>query len=125
MKKSDIIIEPATMAHAKEFYGDIPMKSFKGSVALLNGKVVGIGGLSFENETMMLFSDLKEELRPYKYVIWRAFYMLEDMVKNAEYPIVAVASQDEKDSERLLTKLEFTDSGKLTPDGSKIFWRFP
>lgn len=124
MKKSKITIEPATKEHAKEFYGDKPTKSFKGYVALLDGKVVGIGGLSFENETMMLFSDMKEEFRPFKDDIWKSIGILGKMVKKTNYPIVAIASNKEKASEKLLTKLGFEPSGHSTPDG-KVFWRFP
>lgn len=124
MKKSKITIEPATKARAKEFYGEQCAKSFKGYAALLNGKVVGIGGLSFENETMMLFSDIKEELRPFKEDIWKAIGLLGELVKKANYPVIAVASNKEKASERLLIKLGFASSGHSTPEG-KIFRRFP
>ena len=124
MKKSKIEIKPATKAHAKEFYGEECTKSFKGYVALLDGKVVGIGGLSFENETMMLFSDMKDEFRPFKDDIWKSIAVLGEMVEKAKYPVVAVASNKEKASEMLLTKLGFTDSGNSNSDG-KIFWRFP
>ena len=124
MKKPEIIIKPATMAYAKEFYGDQYAKSFKGYVALLKGKVVGIGGLSFENEMMMLFSDMKDEFRPFKKDIWKAIRILGKMVEKTKYPVVAVASNKEKNSEWLLTKLGFNPSGQSTPSG-KIFWRFP
>lgn len=124
MKKSKIIIEPATIEHAKEFYGDQHTKSFKGYAALLDGKVVGIGGLSFENETMMLFSDIKDEIRPFKDDIWKGIDILDGMIKKTNYPIVAIASSKEKNSEMLLTKLGFNPTGNSTPDG-KIFWRFP
>jgi len=125
MRKSKITIKPATMAYAKEFYGDQYTKSFKGHVALLNGKVVGVGGLSFENETMMLFSDMKEEMRPFKRDIVMGIHILNEMVEKTNCPIVAVASKKEKMSERLLAKLGFNPSGSSNPDGSKIFWRFP
>lgn len=125
MKKSKITIEPATMAYAKEFYGDQCNKSFRGYVALLGGKVIGVGGLSFENETMMLFSDIKEELRPFKRDIVRGFHILERMVAKTNYPIVAVADKKEKLSERILTRIGFTPSGNENQDGSKIYWRVP
>ncbi len=124
MKKSKVIFKSATTAHAKEFYGDKYTKSFKGSVAILDGKVVGIGGLSYEHGTMVLFSDMKEELRPFKKDIWKAFDMLGEIVEKANFPIVAIASNKEKNSEWLLTKLGFSPNGEATPDG-KIFWRFP
>lgn len=125
MKKSKVKIEPATMAHAKEFYGDRYTKSFKGYVALIDDTVVGIGGLSFEHETMMLFSDMKEELRPFKRDIVKSMHTLKDMVDKTNYPIVAVADKREALSEKILGRLGFAPSGRFVSDGSKIFWRFP
>lgn len=125
MRKSNIIIKPATMAYAKEFYGDQYTKSFKGHVALLNGKVVGIGGLSFENETMVLFSDIKEEMRPFKKDIVRSMRVLAKLVDSTNYPVVSIADKKEAGAEMLLNRLGFASSGHSNPDGSKIFWRFP
>ncbi|MCK5149102.1 hypothetical protein KAR48_20265 [bacterium] len=124
MKKSKITFEPATTAHAKKFYGDKCAKSFKGHVAMLDGKVVGIGGLSYEQGRMVLFSDMKEEFRPFKKDIWKAIDILGEMVEKTNCPVVAVANNKEKNAEFLLTKLGFTPNGESTPDG-KIFWRFP
>ena len=124
MKKSKIIIEPATMEYAKEFYGDQYTKSFKGYAALLDGKVVGIGGISFEGKARALFSDMKKEMRPFKRDIVKGVRILGEMVKNARYPIFAVADNKEPASEKLLTKLGFVPNGDVVPTG-KIFWRFP
>lgn len=123
MKKSKIIIKPATSKLTKEFYGIFP-KSFKGIVALLNGKVIGVGGLKYEDGKMMLFSDIKDELRPYKKDICKAIRIFGRMVKKANYPIVAIAGKEEKNSERILTALGFSPNGQLAPEG-KIFWRIP
>ena len=123
MRRSKLIIKFASMAHAKEFYGDQYTKSFRGGVALLKGKVVGIAGLSFENEQMMLFSDMKDEMRPYKRDIVKAIRIIGKMVEKALCPIVAVADNKESLSEKILTKLGFTFRGHMNPDGSKIFWR--
>ena len=73
---------------------------------------------------MMLFSDIKDEIRPFKDDIWKGIDILDGMIKKTNYPIVAIASSKEKNSEMLLTKLGFNPTGNSTPDG-KIFWRFP
>jgi len=125
MRKSKIIIEPATREHVKEFYGDKYTKSFKGHVALLDGKIVGIAGLGFEKDQMLLFSEITEEMRPFKKDIVKAVYMLDRMVKEAKYPIVAIANKKEAMSEKLLVKLGFISTGCLASDGSKIFRRVP
>jgi len=125
MKKSEIIIKPATKAYAKEFYGDTYTKSFKGYVSLLGGKVVGVAGISFEKETMVLFSDIKKEFRPFKRDIVKGIRMLGKMVDKLRYPVIAVADKKEPAAEKLLTRLGFTPSGYMNHDGSKIFRRFP
>ena len=125
MRKSKIIIKLATMAYAKEFYGDQYTKSFKGGIALLKGKVIGVAGLSFEKDSMMLFSDMKDEMRPYKRDIVKAIRILGKMIKNVRYPIFAVANNKESLSEKILNKLGFTFSGHMNPEGSKIFRRSP
>lgn len=123
MKKSKVKIVPASIDHVKEFY-ERPTKSFRGYSAILDGKVVGIGGVSFEKEMMILFSDIKDELRPFKDDIWEGIRLLGELVEEVKYPIVAIASNKEKASEWLLTKLGFSPSGQSTPDG-KVFWRLP
>jgi hypothetical protein len=124
MKKSEVTFEPATIEHAKEFYGDQYRKSFKGYSALIGGKVVGMGGLAYEKGQILLFSDMKDELRPHKKEIWKAIDILDDLVKKTKSPVVAVASNKEKRSEELLTKLGFSPTGHTVPEG-KIYWRFP
>ncbi len=123
MKKSKITIEPATRERVMEFYGESP-KSFKGYVAVLNSKAVGICGLSYEGEKILLFSDIKDELRPYKDDIWKAIAMVSEMVEKTNYPIVAVANKHEKNSEKILASMGFVPNGQSVPDG-KIYWRNP
>ena len=124
MKKYKVIIENATLEHAKKFYGDEPRKSFRGYSALIDGMVVGMGGLAYESGKIVLFSDMKEELRPFKKTILKSVYILKDMVEKTRHPIVAIASNKEKYSERLLTMLGFSPSGKEVSEG-KVYWRFP
>ncbi len=114
----------AESKHVREFYGDRYTKSFKGYVAMLDGVVVGIGGISFEDGYMMLFSDMKDALRPFKKDIVRAITVLKRLIERERYPILAIANDGELMSEKLLVKLGFVFSGHETPDG-KIFWRKP
>jgi len=119
-------IKPATMAYAKEFYGNKFGKSFKGHVALLNNEVVGVAGLTkLEDGTMLLFSDMKEKLRPLKRDIVMSILVIKEMVEKINYPIVSVASKKEKAAKRILERLGFIPSGNSTPDGSEIYWRIP
>ena len=125
MRKSKIIIKPATIVDVKEFYGGRHTKSFRGIAAVLDGKVVGIAGISFDTCAMVLFSDIKKEMRSFKRDIVKVIPLLDKMVKGVGYPVAAVANKKEPLAERLLIKLGFISSGRFTLDGSKIFWRFP
>jgi len=125
MRKPKITFRPATIEYAKEFYGDTFTKSFRGYVALLGDKVVGVGGIGCERDVRILFSDIGKEMRPFKRDIAKAIRILEGMVKSLRYPILAIADKKEPASEMLLTKLGFTPSGLANPEGSKIFRRFP
>jgi len=124
MKNPKITIEPATKERVVEFCGKMLPCSFKGYVVMLNDKAVGMWGLSYEREKILLFSDLKDELRPYKDYIWKAIAMVKKMVEKTNYPIVAVANKHEKNSEKILASMGFIPNGQSVPDG-KIYWRNP
>jgi len=125
MRKSKITFEPATKAHVREFYGDRYFKSFRGHVAVRDGKVIGIAGLGFEKGYMLLFSSIKDEMRPFKKYIVKAVRVLGQMVNDVKYPITAVADRREALSEKLLTGIGFIFTGLLTDDGDKVFRREP
>ncbi len=125
MRKSKITFETATKAHITEFYGDQSLKSLKGHVALLDGRVVGVGGLGFEKGHMVLFSDISDEMRPFKKYIVKAVRVLGQIVEDVKYPITAVADRREALSEKLLTGMGFIFTGLLTDNGDKVFRREP
>lgn len=124
MKRSEVKIEPAKPEHIVEFYGAPHKRRIRGYVAILEGQVVGVGGLSFERESVLLFSDIKDALRPFKKDIVKGLLILLSLIEKAKFPIFAIANKQEKMAERLLSRLGFIESGHSTDNG-KIFWRVP
>lgn len=97
---------PATQKHVQEFYGCLPLKSLRGVVGLLDGKVVGIAGVCMDKNHTVAFSEMKEEARPYKKAILRAGYMVYDIMQR--YNVVfAVANKQEKGARRLMARFGF------------------
>lgn len=125
MRKRNVIIKVATKRYIEEFYGDKYTRSFKGYVALINKKVVGVGGLSFENGYILFVTEMSDELRPFKRDIVKIIRVFNKMIKNVDYPIIAVANKKEPLAEKLLHRLGFTFIDRLTDNGSKIFRRCP
>lgn len=123
MRKSKIEFKKATPEYAREYYGKRPVKTFKGYVALLNDKVVGIGGVSFEKGNMMAFSEMKDEMRPFRRDIAKAARLLEGFIDSLPYPVFAFACPKEPTAKKLLQKLGFIPTGQETEHGS-IFVRY-
>ena len=117
MKKDKIIFKQATKEYAENFYGDKPAKSFRGYVAILGDKVVGIGGVTVYNSNMMLFSEMKDEMRPFKRDIVKSIRILKEFISNYKYPIMAIASNTEPISEKILTTMGFEKTSYTTLDG--------
>ena len=124
MKKHSIKFEKATKELVKEYYGSTAPVSFKGYVATLNGKVVGVGGISKLGNLRVLFSEFKEDMRPYKRDIARAIRVLEQEVSKMKMPIFAVANKAEPSSKMLLEKLGFEPTGNENENGP-IYVRMP
>lgn len=74
-------------------------------VALLEGRVVGVGGISYENGQPVLFSDAAPELRARRRDMVRCVRALERQVTDFRGVLVAVVS--EATAPRLLGRLGF------------------
>lgn len=104
----------ATPELVREYYGGPPPYSFKGYVALLDGKPVGVGGVFF-NGAPVAFSEMKDEMRPRTKDKARAVRVLQRLIETYRSPVFAVAA--EPTSVPLLTKLGFTLTGRQEPAG--------
>lgn len=104
MTADKVTFVPATPDLVREYYGGPPPYSFKGYVALLDGKPIGIGGVFFHGHPVA-FSEMKDEMRPRLKDKARAVRVLERLIESYRCPVFAVAA--EPTSIALLTKLGF------------------
>lgn len=124
MGKSKVIFKPATMELAKQFYGsDQPIKSFKGYVAMIDDRVIGVAGLFYDGNYIVLFSDMKDEFRKYKKSIAKSLIKINEYIRKFDHPIYAVAKTDESLSEKILLKMGFIYQCESA--GGKVFLRRP
>lgn len=110
-----VTFREATAAYAEEYYGRQPPFTFRGYVALMDDKPVGVGGVFLHGHTPIAFSEMKEEMRPRLKDKARAARRLEEFIKGYRVPVYAVAS--EPTSVPLLTKFGFTLTGQNAPNG--------
>ena len=115
-------LKTATAKDAFEFYGKAPSNSFKGIVAVEGGKVIGIGGIFHNKTNLVVFTDMKPEMRQYKKAIVKGCRMIMNMVKEANRPVYAIANPDEPTAEKLLEKLGFVHTGLENEFGETLVW---
>ena len=115
MTRSDLRFERATAETAREYYGGEPPFSFKGYVAILDGRPIGIGGVYNLGHAPFAFSEMKDEMRPRLKDKARAVRLLEDLIATYKTPVFAVAGEPTSDG--LLRKLGFERTGQMAPSG--------
>jgi len=76
-------------------------------MAFLDGKPVGVLGVSYDGGQLLAFSEIRDELRPYKWFIYKTAWRFLQDVKRKGWPIQAVANKRERNSARLLKQLGF------------------
>jgi len=108
--KSKPQLRPATRDDYRAFYGNLPQSTMRAYVATIDDRVVGIGGVLFEHGTKIVFSDMKDEFRPYKVSIMKFARKVEDVMGSS--PGVAVMSSSEPGAARLLDWLGFDHVGQ-------------
>lgn len=111
MTRSEVIFAEATPELARAYYDGLPPYSFKGYVALLDGKPIGIGGVFFSGDSAVAFSEMKDEMRTRTRDKALAVRVLERLINTYKCPVVAVAA--EPTSVPLLTKLGFELTDKV------------
>lgn len=106
---------PATAEAAHAYYGGQPPYSFKGYVAMLEDRPIGIGGVYYVGRTPYAFSEMKDEMRPRLKDKARAVRLLENLIATYKTPVFAVASEPTSDG--LLRKLGFEPTGHKVESG--------
>lgn len=121
MTADKVTFVPATPDLVRGYYGGPPPYSFKGYVALLDGKPIGVGGVFFHGHPVA-FSEMKDEMRPRTKDKARAVRVLERLIAAYRCPVFAVAA--EPTSVLLLTKLGFSLTGQEAATGP-VMQRIP
>lgn len=117
---SSVQIRQATVQDAREFYGQDPVYSFRGYAAELNGDIVGLGGVYFEDGKPVVFSEIRDAMRPHKKAIAKATRMLMRMLDDLGRSAYAFACPTEPTSGYLLAKLGFKPTGMVGPYGDVL-----
>lgn len=109
-KQPAIVIKPVNEAELKEFAaGRKPDCTVQGWSIWLDGKLVGIAGVSVSRKVIMAFSEFtKEALSIHKKAIWRTAMVLWDNIRSLGYKILyAVADPALPGASVLLKRLGF------------------
>jgi len=91
--------------------------SVRAYVAVLNGEVVGIGGVAFHGKQLVVFSDIKPALKPYPLTIWRGAKKVMGLVKGSA---TALVDPDMATAPRFVKGLGFVPTGAVV-NGQEVY----
>lgn len=103
--RSELKIVPATLELVKEFAGKPPPFTFKGHAGLLDGKVVGLGGIFFRDDVPVIFAEFTPGLaRKHRA---QAFRFLQEEFDKWTGLLFAICDSDFDSAPGLLDRLGF------------------
>ena len=117
-----ISFRSATIKDAVSFYGKYPPNRFKGFVAVMDEKIIGIGGIFYTESNLVAFTDIKPEMRQSKKAIVKGCKLVMNMVKESKHPVYAVADPKEPTATHLLERLGFIPTGLKNDTGETLVW---
>jgi hypothetical protein len=95
---SKVVLSYATQSDVEEYYGKPSLYSCRAVIARIDGEPVGLGGVYRVNATMVVFTDIKEAMLPYKKDIIRASRMVLAIIARyttvVSYPDPAIKTAD-------------------------------
>lgn len=115
-----VTFRPASAADVQAFLGGPPPARLRGYVAILDGEVVGLGGVYYHAGTPVAFSDIKPPLRKHRKALAKGCRILMDFIREMNVPVYALANQEEPTASYLLCKLGFKPTGQVTPLGEYL-----
>lgn len=118
--RSEVVFRPATDADAQRYYGRRAHSSFRGFVAELNGELVGLAGVYYQDGVPIAFSEINPHVRSRRRDIVRGVKMLMQIVDTIKGPVYAVANPAEPTAPYLLAKLGWKPTGLLGPLGETL-----
>ena len=111
----------ASAEDVEEFYGGPPLFSCRAVIARLDGKPVGLGGVYRCGKTMVVFTEIREEMRPHKKAIIRAARMVLNII-NRYTTVVAYADPDQQTADTFGSHFNFEKTG-VTFEGRTVMAR--
>jgi len=90
-------LRPANRKDVIAFRGESYSESFRGIVAELDGEILGIAGVLHTNH-LQAFSSIKDKLRKHPKMLILAARKFRNILNSYDYPIYAIASENEKNS---------------------------
>lgn len=109
MTISEVAIVEATPELVEAYYGRPSPFTLRGLVATIDGRPVGVGGISYVAGEPIVFSEMHDELRARRRDCARCFRALEPLVRS--FAGLAYAIACEPSSPALLKRLGFVDTG--------------
>lgn len=117
---SEIQFTHATQKLAEQYFGGVPPYGFRGYIALLDGEPVGVGGLFVWEGVPIVFTQMKDPMRPHKKACAKAVRLMVQFMDGLKMPVYATADKMEATSEKLLSKLGFVPTGIETEHGELL-----
>ncbi len=110
----------ATALDYKNYFGKPPANNFRGVVATIDGRIIGIGGIIYEN-VPKAFMDYLDEAAGYKKAMVRGAHLVFNRMRETCKMCYAVADDDNK-AEIFLFHFGFEFS-HYAKDGAIFKWR--
>lgn len=120
---SEIEFVTATQKLAEQYFDGRPPYGFRGHMAIMDGEPVGVGGLFMWDGIPIVFTQMKEPMRPHKKACARAVRLMVEFMDTLKMPVYATADKMESTSEKLLAKLGFVPTGVDTEHGELLVRR--
>ncbi len=110
-------VKPATADDIKSFYKieTIPC-SVRALAFFYDGALSGLGGVRFEHGMFIVFSDILENVQAPRATILRCGFMVLEMARSMNIPLIAHRNKDLPNADRFLSVLGF-EHYMTTEDG--------
>lgn len=112
-------IRPATAEDVRSFYGAPEGQTVRALVAVLDGEIVGIGGLRYQGDSVVAFSKLAPAIRSRRKDIVRGARAVMQMIERRGKPVMAAAEPTEPNAPSFLARLGFEQVA--TVEGMEVF----
>jgi len=109
---SEVEIIPATAKLIEDYYGKQIPQSVRAYVAIADDQVLGIAGFYVTATRLIMFSELKDELKCNKRIIIRGMRKMRQIAREMKLPIHAVAQKELPTAPSFLEHFGFVKIGQ-------------